>query len=359
MKIICPYCFGSIDKDDLLYQCGSCGHNSKPTLIERATKKVTCKECGKLAFKILCPKCEGELPRDMIYTPNLLFSIVGVSGAGKTNYITVMLEELRKTANLQLSIAPQNKYTRETHSANRQLIYEEHKKPGSTRSGQPTPQIWRIQNLNRQAFNTIKTYTFSIFDGAGEDHENIDENSPECRYISVSKAIMVVIDPMILQSVRNSLDKEVYEKSISGVGASMYKDSSDVVHNIASYIKSSRGLRFNQKINVPVAVVFTKMDALMHEFRNRPVSSPSPHIDYFHESDSRAVDNDIRSWMQDKGETAFINGLEANFNEFVFFGVSSFGAVPVSIDQLSPIHPHRVLDPALWLFAKNKFIDSK
>jgi hypothetical protein len=297
----------------------------------------------------------------MLVTPNLLFSIVGVSGSGKTNYITVMLEELNRSAGLRLALSYQNMETRDIHRNNCKLIYEDHKKPQATPSGGVPPQIWRIKNLNRQTRNSVETYTFSVFDGAGEDHENINVDSSQCRYIAVSEAIMIVIDPMILQSVKRSLDRDVYDKSVSSVGDTTNKNSGDVVNDIASYIKDMSGIGVNKKINVPVAVIFTKMDALMNDFKNRPVSQPSPHTDMgcFQYGDCRAVDNDIRSWLVSNNESSFISALEANFSEFIFFGVSSYGTIPVSKVELAPVHPHRVLDPILWFFAKKKFIDYK
>lgn len=361
MNLICPYCFNKIIQSDLLYECPD-GHRKKASYVERISKKVKCNGCNKIANKILCPVCESHLPNDMLSTPNLLFSIVGVSGSGKTNYITVMLEELNKVnSGLRIALSYQNQETRNIHRQNFRLIYEEHKKPQATPSGDIPPQIWRIKNLNRQRGNMVGTYTFSIFDGAGEDHENMDVYSTQCRYIAVSEAIMLVIDPMILQSVKRSLDKDVYDKSVSFVGDPADKNSGDVVNNLATYIKGIGGIHVNKKIDVPVAVIFTKMDALMNDFRNRPVSQPSPHVEqgYFQYSDCRAVDNDIKSWLIANGESSFITALEANFREFTFFGVSSYGTVPKSKNELAPVHPHRVLDPIFWFFSIKKFIDSK
>ncbi|MDR0719583.1 MAG: hypothetical protein LBF78_08110 [Treponema sp.] len=364
MDFICPYCFNKIKRESLIFECPD-GHRKTATVMERLSGKVKCsqKGCGKVASKILCPNtmCNSQIPNDMLATPNLLFSIVGVSGSGKTNYITVMLEELSRTGGLKLALGYQNIETRNIHRKNCKLIYEDHKKPEATPSGGVPPQIWRIKNLNRQTKTNIQTYTFSIFDGAGEDHENLDLNSSQCRYIAVSEAIMIVIDPMILRSVKNSLNPAVYANSVSFVGDPADKNSGDVVNNISTYIKNISGIGVNQKINIPVAVIFSKMDALMDDFRNRPVSNSSPHEKEgcFLYSDCRAVDADIRSWLISNGESAFMNALEANFKEFTFFGVSSYGSVPKSADELYAVHPHRVLDPILWFFAKKNYIDSK
>jgi hypothetical protein len=235
-----------------------------------------------------------------------------------------------------------------------------------TSSGTQMPQIWGIkkleQNFIQKLSKEVSAYTFIIYDGAGEDHEQIAENPSLCKYIAISKAMMVVIDPMILQTVKRSLDRDIYDKSTGGGGsADNDKNSIDIVNGIADFIRDACGLRIGAQIKAPVAVIFTKMDALMGEFKNRTVSMPSPHVNsgYFDYTDAREVDKDIREWLSVKGEDAFINALKANFADFTFFGVSSYGDLPVSKNELNPIRPHRVLDPILWLFAKNKFINAK
>jgi hypothetical protein len=169
---------------------------------------------------------------------------------------------------------------------------------------------------------------------------------------------MIVIDPMILQSVKRALDRDIYDKSTGTQNTEGNKNSLDIVNDMADFIKGVCGLKIGAQITVPVAVLFTKMDALMGEFKNRTVSMPSPHVrlGYFDYRDAREVDKDIREWLSVKGEDAFTNALKANFADFTFFGVSSYGDVPVSKNELNPIRPHRVLDPVLWLFAKNNFI---
>jgi hypothetical protein len=302
----------------------------------------------------------------MLYTENLPFSIVGIAGSGKTNYITVMLEELnRSSSNLNIALFSQNMETRKYQRDNYETIYKNHKRPGITSSGTKMPQIWGIkkleQNFLQKLSREVSAYTFIIYDGAGEDHEQIAENPALCEYIAVSKAIMVLIDPMILQSVKRSLDRDIYDKSTGAVASEDNKNSIDIVNDLADFIRDACGLKIGAQIKAPAAVLFTKMDALMDEFKNRTVSMPSPHAEsgYFDYDDARAVDKDIREWLSDKGEDAFINALKANFADFTFFGVSSYGDVPVSKDELNLIRPHRVLDPILWLFAKNKFISVK
>jgi hypothetical protein len=366
MSTICPFCFNEIAFTKLKCECPE-GHETEGTAIEFLQQRVKCKtkECGKDILRIKCPACSGELPKSMIHTRNLLFSIIGVADSGKTNYITVMLEELNRASNLKLALFPQNVETRSHQREHYKELYENHKKPDVTISGTQMPQIWGIkkleQNFLQKLAKEVSAYTFIVYDGAGEDHEHIAENPSLCSYIKISKAMMVVIDPMILQSVKSSLNRDIYDKSTGGSGSAGNKNSIDIVNGIADFIRVACGLRIGAQIKVPVAVIFTKMDALMDEFKNRTVSMPSPHVSsgFFDYSDAREVGRDIQEWLISKGEEAFINALKANFADFTFFGVSSYGDLPVSKNELNPIRPHRVLDPVLWLFAKNKFIGAK
>ena len=69
-------------------------------------------------------------------------------------------------------------------------------------------------------------------------------------------------------------------------------------------------------------------------------------------------DSEIRNWLEQIGESAFIDALDSHFKEYYFFGVSSYGAPPKNAHTLpDEIKPHRVLDPILWLFKWAKFID--
>jgi hypothetical protein len=81
-----------------------------------ATMKTICPFCFNkvtLTDSYLCPKCNEELPRSIAQTENLLFSIIGVVSSGKTNYITVMLEEFKNASHhLKLSLSDQgHQYT--------------------------------------------------------------------------------------------------------------------------------------------------------------------------------------------------------------------------------------------------------
>jgi hypothetical protein len=355
------------DKGKVLYACPTCGGTSTPKAFEKEPIKCKASSCGGLATWRKCPSCGGTIPKTALETPNLPFSIVGVSNSGKTNYITVMLHELGKFSNpsLRLALGHQTKETLDHQNENYQRIYEQHTRPESTQGGASMPQIWSIKNLQKKRGNDCPTYTFTIFDGAGEDHENnIDPSSAVCRYINASAAIILAIDPLVLSSIRNGgvVDFNIMKNSLAGdVGTA--KNAQDVINSVANYIKTARGLKSSQVLNIPVAVVLTKFDTVINHqsfgsqaiIKEKSLHIRSGKVD---ETGIKQVHDEIEYWLEEIGEGAFIAALESHFKEFCFFGVSSYGSPPKDANTLADnIRPHRVLDPILWLFKKAKFVD--
>ena len=108
--------------------------------------------------------------------------------------------------------------------------------------------------------------------------------------------------------------------------------------------------------------MLTKLDALS-EMLNGFVSTStilkaSPHVQSraFVENDSEMVDLEIRDWLTRQGETAFLDAIDANFQDVRVFGVSSFGRPPDMHKRLAKVRPHRVLDPLMWMLAAEGII---
>jgi hypothetical protein len=364
-KFTCPFCIREYDIRKVLYVCPGCGNPTTPKAFEKEPIKCKHGTCGGLATWRKCPSCGGTIPKTALETPNLPFSIVGVSNSGKTNYITVMLHELGKFSDpkLRLALGHLTRDTLDHQTENYRRIYEEHTRPESTRAGENKPQIWSIKNLQKKRGNDCPTYTFTIFDGAGEDHENnLDASSTVCRYINASSAIILAIDPLVLSNIRKVVDPDVMRNSLAGdIGTQ--KNAQDVINSVATYIKTARGLKTTQILNIPVAVVLTKFDTVINHKSFGPQAlikekSLNIHNGKIDESGLKQVHDEIQFWLEDIGEGAFIAAIESHFKEFHFFGVSSYGNPPKDANTLvDHIRPHRVLDPILWLFKKAKFVD--
>lgn len=359
--VLCPYCLEELRSKDLKMVCNICGTTATPTKIETMMKKIPkCKEpgCRGFASAKQCIHCGSNLPADILdYEKYLRFSILGITGAGKTNFLTTMLHELRHTAGCPWIIAPMDSLTTAIFQENDKAIYERREPVAATAAGSnPPPQLWRIKDKNRMTNSTIPSYSMTIFDGAGEDCTHIDPVIS--RYINGSKTLIILIDPLALPNISSHIPANILNWSTT---ASHDADAStDMVDGLANYIRESCGIAPGKLINRDVAVVFTKIDAVKDTFGSAVVMQPSPHMARkgFVKSDADAVDAEIRDWLESQGEFPFLDAIETNFKKDCvrFFGVSSFGQPPTGNYQLGKVMPHRVLDPLIWMLSKEGIV---
>ena len=359
--VLCPYCLQELRSKDLKMTCQLCGTEAVPTKTEILLKKIPkCKQAGCHGFASdrLCSYCGTKLPSDILdYEKYLRFSILGITGSGKTNFLTTMLHELRHTAGSPWVIAPMDPQTTAIFQENDRAVYDMRQPVAATPAGiTPPPQLWRIKDKNRMTDKTIPSYSMTIFDGAGEDCEHIDPVIS--RYIEGSKVLVILIDPLALPGVAKTISADILNWSTSTTHDA--SASADMADGLANYVRQSCNIAPGKLINRDVAVVFTKIDAVKDSFGSATVMQPSPHLVQkgFVRADADAVNAEIRDWLESRGETTFLDAIETNFRKdrVRFFGVSSFGQPPTGSYQLGRVMPHRVLDPLIWMLSKEGIV---
>ena len=351
--VVCPYCLEPIQEKDITLTCNRNGH-PKPPKSPKGLTKCNVAGCHGIFNTRSCPACGAELPVDIFdYRKYIRFSIVGTTGAGKTCFITSMMEEFRN-AGLQLVPSPINDDTNRYFCANRDAIFKDFIIPPPTRSGAITPMQWRILDKNKMTPRFVPPYSLTVFDGAGEDQQRMDDTIN--RYISGSKTIMFLIDPMLLTSVRASLTKDDIGRSSTTSAANMTAD--ELVNRMASYIRETKILRTGKRINRPVAVIFPKIDALRLLFPGSRIFDPSEHLarKAFVEAESMSIHHDVSGWLRNAGEGALIDALDVNFTTWRFFAVSAFGNPSTGSGRLMPPSPMRILDPLMWVLAQEGIV---
>ena len=360
-KFYCPHCMMEYNKNKVQFYCASCDNVVTPPMFYKEPLRCY---CGNIAAVRRCPSCEAEIPRTVLQFPYMPFSIIGVSNSGKSNYITVMLNELSNAHNLNLSLSSLTPQTEEHQKANYNRIYIKKQPVASTRSGSTEAQIWCIRNLNRKTGSHVYTSTFTIYDSAGEDIENhLELSSPLCRYINQSRGIILCLDPLILPGVLrdNCISETVVRNSLGGNEAKS-KNSAKVVNDAAEYIKTIKGISPALTLDLPVAIVLTKFDTLLSHPAFAKDALVKKHSMVIRDgvvsrSEITQIHDEIIHFLREIGEGGFINALNAQFKDYSLFGVSSFGAPPRIGNTLNDINPHRVLDPMLWLLKKFGFVD--
>lgn len=342
--VTCPYCMDVLNKDSLKYICKKCG-TEYPSSIK--VQSCTTKNCGGL-LEFKCPTCKKELPSTIFqFDQYIKFCIVGQTACGKTNYITVMIEEFKQKLNKKMLISPMNSETSDIQADHVEYLYEQKVAVPSTDKGYLTPQQWQITDCTKynKVKDAYKVYSLNIFDGAGEDYVNMTDDIR--RYINGSDYIFFLIDPLNLPEVRKQLGKSEVSKNAS----------EELVKEMAQYLRMGFGLPAGKKIDKPVAVILTKFDMIMDLMGSAQVTQENEAAfsgDYMR-SDADAIDSEIRSWLESIGESYFLSALEINFKKTRFFGVSSYGHAPMD-GGIGTIMPHRVLDPIMWVLADDKII---
>lgn len=385
--LICPYCIRTLK--NFAFRCESCGRTTdlrglnKYALVRfrlnGTIPRCDNPACDRRTLTVLCPfgtessesvdVCGQALPSDILQYRNYLrFSVLGTTGSGKTNYLTMMIQQLKSAhgeENLSnISIEHVDTMTNTIFRTHLNTILQYKMPVGPTPPEDIViPQLWRIRQDRKPAAS------LTVFDGAGENQERPQERI--VRYIYGSKQFILLIDPLSIPSLRSRLTREEIMGSSHETdpdGQAELHSGADMVVNIANFIRRNKNIDVNTKIGNPTAVVFTKLDLFLRDFGNSTVTGKSPHLraGQFVEADSLAVDREIRSWLIENGRNGLVNdgeefvkAVEDNFSNIRFFGVSSFGTEPSEFKLLSSISPHRVLDPLMWILAQEKIIQTR
>ena len=367
---VCPHCLRKLTLSGMKFFCvpdEDERHEVRLSLTDKfkgrlpVCKRKFCRNHGLTIREAICRACGEKLPPQILFHDKFLsFCAVGVSGAGKSSYMTTLLHEL-KYSGLPWVLQAMDIETTRHAQINEQYVYEKRHCLQGTQSGvSPRPQLWTILD-NSHKGDKIPTYALTIYDGAGEDCERIDYTPLDAkisRYLSGAGMLLIMFDPLLLPSVRMEIPNETLNASMAiDRQTSAPANMVSMVNSLANYIRRNCNIPPGKKIERRAAVVLTKLDALT-EMLNGFVSSStilkeSPHIQSraFVQSDSEMVDLEIRDWLTRQGETAFLDAIDANFKDVRVFGVSSFGRPPDLQKRLAKVRSHRVLDPLMWFLA--------
>ena len=207
-------------------------------------------------------------------------------------------------------------------------------------------------------------FTLAFFDAAGEDQEDPQMAATVMRYIAHSKGVIFLLDPLQIPEVLDQVESITGKKSTStGTGSGGGSTAPNVVlANLTALIKQSLGIEGKRKkINIPVAIAFSKFDAIQSIVpAELTIQQPSPHCAAaaFVGSDAQNVDAEMRSLLRSWDQQSVITAIEADYKKFSFFALSSLGLgnEPDENQKIKKPHPHRVEDPMLWLMSQNNLL---
>ena len=389
----CPFCFRKIDSSRLAYQCAGRGNVECKKSEDEARVKLTgskvetfytflpdakggtgltgasrnapvnCPTCGGPARRRACPQCHTALPIDFVDSKSPMIGLVGAKGSGKTVLMTVLVKQLREVVGLRfgadIRIATDNPDGLQgltNYQASREIpLYSNRTLPSGTQQQasrqRSTPVVlrWRQERARLIGGQSLQSTVLSFVDTAGEDLNDLG-TAFTLEYLSVCDALIITLDPFALPGARARLN--LPEQAIQ-VGDDV---PLDVVSRITELLRTEHKVKNKRKIKLPVAIVFTKVDAFYPSLdRQNPIMARPAGIPAYEDADGQNVHEHMLALMHEWNAADIDMHMRLNYTDYRYFGVSALGAEPdYAGGVVAPggVQPHRVEDPVLWLLSK-------
>jgi hypothetical protein len=401
---VCPYCFEKGSLDAVAFRCDSdprwCPQtpdavlesfwNRPSTPMGRAfpandeefkrarrfggfLREAMCPMCTRPTRNRICPICHEKLNPYTGDCHTLVIGVIGAKEAGKSHYITSLIHELRSTGAdyLKRRLRAANDHT--MHRFDREFygyVFGRRQTIPATVSARVNREVrmpltyylrlmgtkWWGRILRRFGVRVnddavLRDITLSFFDTAGEDLNAEDTMRIENRYIYNSHGLVLLLDPLQLPPVRERLQGRIPLPAQNA-------ETRDIIHRTANLICAACGIpKGDGRIPVPIALAFSKSDAIASLIPKDHPALSSPYYENRYDLRQHAVVQEAAAnLLSEWGAGDLLDALKADFSTYGLFFVSSLGCTPDNTGRIPNLQPHRVLDPFLWLLAKNRVI---
>ena len=383
-KITCPFCFASFSPQDIQFRCSTltCTGRTQDTVFANARgyaptimgrvlthnkrgfgvpRTAECDVCKKDSRTRLCPNCHYELSHDVGQVEERIIAIIGGSNTGKSHYIAALVNRLQHEvgANFNFSVSMVGDDTRKRWMDDfYRPLFENKKVLEKTLSAVTdlrvkTPLIFRLTLKNG---NHIKALNISFFDTAGEDMANlkVDTLSVEARYICHAHGLIVLLDPLQIDSIR----QQVPYANIPELNQMARPQF--IVERLRELFEQYHHMPVTKKIKIPVAFTFSKVDTLLPIVApDSALHRPGEHFGLLDLPDVQNISTEIGNYIQAWINPGFCQDIDLKFANYRYFGVSSLGGRPNAQNRLADVNPLRVEDPFLWILYQFDLIKGK
>lgn len=314
---------------------------------------------GQQTMRRVCPECHNPLPRQYGKNPVKFISVIGVTGAGKTVYISQLLKYISKYASY-LNLDASSTSDHESNFIEDNKVEMDTVLPNSTVAGTfSQPMFYDFISKKR---NTLVTNTIVIYDIAGEDCQTAANMEKYGDYINYSDGIILLVDPGQLKWVDRQVPTEP-----KAVLNTIYVATKNAVTSISE---------------TPIAVCVSKSDTfeeMIPAGKRDIVCAKAPvmetKIPVFNAVDYNELEKQLCEAMSDELAVA----LENKYKFYNYFAFSAIGG-PVREEPartesgeiirtkdgkekmvsypIAPPVPRRIAEPLFWLFYRFGFIKS-
>lgn len=384
-RLSCPYCYSGFAERDIWFRCsgriGPKGQRCAPVIdalrrdrtgfagalppvfnSDGRLRAANCPKCEAESTTRICPACHIQLPVHFGKVRSRLVALVGAKESGKTVYMTVLVHELmhRVGEDLNAAISGADDDTRLRFANDyEQPLYRDARLLASTTTAAArdrAPLVFRFTTesksmLNRNGTGEPQRTLLSFFDTAGEDLRSVQSVEENVQYLAAADGVVLLLDPLQMRGARQLAGEGTRLPTPGAAG----DEPANVLENITELIMAKGRIKASQRIGKPIAIVFTKMDTLLHDLKETsPLLRPPTHAPYFDERDSLEVHTEIQRLLA-RWEGSRIDQIaQKNYRTYRYFGVSALGETPTKDNRVSPrgIRPYRVTGPLTWMLAQ-------
>lgn len=370
-KYVCPNCIEEQDLNAVEYYCNNtdkktdCSNAANMVRIKPANmKKPVCDVCQKPLTSMCCPKCGFELPGNIGIIKNHPIAIIGAKESGKSNYIAVLIDELKNSIGRAFNAAllptggdkTINRYKTDFYTP----IFRDRTCVRGTDSGQVEPLIYSmVFEGKKRLFGKPKSRSLSLtfFDTAGENLSAAATMQTYNRYLAHSEGIILLLDPLQLPVVRDELGDSIELPEENEEAANILNRTIEIIR------RETNNMNLNNKIDIPLAVVFTKIDAVDSLLDpSSCLKNDSTHVrnGCFNVVDFNDTNMEMQSLVDKWSGAEMVQLVTKQFSRFAFFGLSALGSNPdFDTKKIPKFRPFRVADPFLWILAEHGLIETK
>ncbi|WP_050024925.1 hypothetical protein [Verrucomicrobium sp. BvORR034] len=316
---------------------------------------------GTQGNRVVCPHCHDELPATASdYFDGLRplsLAIIGAKEAGKSHFIAVLVEWIKRSPQFNWHIRPLNDETIDRYRSefygrvfNDKLVID------GTQSGRthgPTTRPLLFKLSVKRGNRRPEVVILSFYDTAGEDLNAEDVMSRVNKYIYKSDGIILLMDPLQLTGVRETLPSSLHLPQQNG-------NVEDIISRTANLIHKAWDLPERKDIPIPLAVAFTKIDTLLPTLPpDSALRHPSKHVGSFSQAEFDDLHGEMQACLHDWKAHGVRSQVEGNFPEHGYFGISALGCNPGSSNQIPEVNPIRILDPLVWHLGRRGIVPTQ
>lgn len=356
---VCPKCFEEASAAVYMCRTYECPRGNTPQPGAGARHDPAgaplCADCGKPLTARVCPHCSHPLDRTTGEVPELPFVIAGASGCGKSNFLAVLLDQIRQEMGKRYDCALYPLGGDATMELYDRLYYHplfvQGCCPASTEPDDVEPLDYSLVFAGKEG----RPCDLAFYDSCGATFDSEAAVLQHNRNLAKAKGILLLIDPSQLSGVRDLFRTQGKPVLDNDAGALLTR----IIH----LIRGAGGPGgTHQKIQTPIAVCVTKLDTIRRLLDPASfVAYPSRHLrePFLDRIDWDACNLEVQSLFESWTGKELLNQIKAQFEHSGFFAFSALGDQPVDGHLLRRISPHRVLDPFLWLLWQNQIIQCR